>query len=227
MSEAQTVNFSIDVPKKHRLPAIQIKPHKAVSGIYGILNSINGKIYIGSAVSVLGRWHRHRKNLCDGKHPNRFLQSAFNQTPEAFEFVLIEEIQNLKLLVLKEQFWMGFYRSCDNRFGYNLRKNASSNLGIKLPAGAGQKISKANRGRKYTEPYSDERRRSISEACKGRVPWSKGVKFSPEARLKMSEGRRRFFRNGGKTWIAGKKHSPEAILKMKARRNGVRANIQA
>ena len=57
-------------------------------------------------------------------------------------------------------------------------------------------MSKAQRGRKHSE----EARRKISEAGKGRVPWNKGKTLSEETRRKISEaGKGRVPWNKGKT----------------------------
>ena len=57
------------------------------SGIYEILNTVNGKRYIGSAVYIVGRFARHRMHLRRGTHHSVHLQRAWNKHgEEAFEF---------------------------------------------------------------------------------------------------------------------------------------------
>lgn len=50
---------------------------EASSGIYEIVNTINGKRYVGSAVSLKRRWVDHRRDLRAGKHHSRHLQNAW------------------------------------------------------------------------------------------------------------------------------------------------------
>jgi GIY-YIG catalytic domain len=49
-----------------------------LSGIYGILNIFNKKIYVGSAVHLYQRWRDHKLALNTIKHHNILLQRAWN-----------------------------------------------------------------------------------------------------------------------------------------------------
>lgn len=52
------------------------------SGIYAIVNTINGKVYIGSSKSVEGRCNGHFRDLRNHKHYNVKLQRAWNKYGE-------------------------------------------------------------------------------------------------------------------------------------------------
>ncbi len=114
-----------EFPKKSYIPK------KKESGIYGLQNLENNKVYIGSAVSFQRRWLGHTFDLNRGKHRNAYLQNAFNKQPEAFEFYVIESVEKKELLVSREQFWIHFYESYDDKKGYNISPTAGSSLGIK------------------------------------------------------------------------------------------------
>ena len=61
------------------------------SGIYKILNNINGKIYIGSTKNFNKRWVTHKYLLRLNKHENKHLQYAWNKYGEVhFEFIKVE-----------------------------------------------------------------------------------------------------------------------------------------
>lgn len=92
-----------------------------ISGIYAIINKINGKKYIGSSKSVNYRWNQsHRNELRKNQHCNNHLQNAWNKYGEAgFEFQVIEECNEEKLLE-REGHWIEHYRSWEREFGYNL-----------------------------------------------------------------------------------------------------------
>ena len=66
-------------------------------GVYRIVNTINGKIYIGSSVVCLyKRAHTHRNYLRADKHCNRYLQNSWNKYGEHnFVFDIIGEITKL------------------------------------------------------------------------------------------------------------------------------------
>ena len=51
-------------------------------GIYKITNTVNGKIYIGSAVDLSRRKRDHFWSLRKGTHCNAYLQKSFNKYGE-------------------------------------------------------------------------------------------------------------------------------------------------
>lgn len=60
------------------------------SGIYEIVNTVNGKRYIGSAKKFKIRWSKHVSALRLCKHHSRHLQAAWNKYGEAaFKFLPI------------------------------------------------------------------------------------------------------------------------------------------
>lgn len=61
-------------------------------GVYAIVNTKNGHVYIGRTVNrFLERWGGHRRALRKGKHHCYLLQEAWNQFGEsAFEFQVLE-----------------------------------------------------------------------------------------------------------------------------------------
>lgn len=92
-------------------------------GIYRILNIDNNKNYIGSSVNIESRWKQHINSLKAGKHRNKYLQRSFKEHGiDKFSFSIIETTTKKKLLE-REKYWMNFYKSCDNSFGYNLYKD--------------------------------------------------------------------------------------------------------
>lgn len=73
-----------------------------VSGIYSIRNTINGKIYVGSAVNLYKRRLNHLSTLRRNTHKNPHLQASFNKHGEdSFEFITLEKC-NSDSLVSKE-----------------------------------------------------------------------------------------------------------------------------
>lgn len=55
-------------------------PYKdKITGIYKITNSINNKIYIGSAINIYRRFVTHNHLLRNNKHFNSHLQSSWNK----------------------------------------------------------------------------------------------------------------------------------------------------
>lgn len=151
------------------------------SGIYQILNLITGLIYIGSAVNLYDRFYLHIHHLRYNKHPNKHLQSSWNKHGEAtFEFKVVEYVWYREKLIEREQVWIDWTLCYDREFGYNLRKKAESNFGLKWSDETKKKMGLTKIGRKLTaehkakviatligHPVSQETRRKISEANKG------------------------------------------------------------
>jgi len=102
-----------------------------MKGVYCILNTLNGKIYIGSTLDSFGsRWKSHKGKLNRQVHPNTHLQAAWNKHGSAaFVFDVLYESEIDAEIVEKEQFFLDIF------FGpicYNIRAVAKSNKGYKI-----------------------------------------------------------------------------------------------
>jgi group I intron endonuclease len=89
-------------------------------GIYQIKNLINDKVYIGSSIDINKRLYKHLWSLKNGCHDNNHLQNSFNEYGENnFEFSVLENC-SIDELVVRENFYIEFFCSCDSECGYNL-----------------------------------------------------------------------------------------------------------
>jgi len=71
------------------------------SGVYQIINLVNGKCYIGSSVNIKKRWAEHIANLQRGTHHCQHLQRAWNKYGESnFDFEMIELLPPIVSLVV-------------------------------------------------------------------------------------------------------------------------------
>lgn len=168
------------------------------SGVYVIENTINGNIYVGSAVNMNVRRYNHFANLGYGEHCNRHLQNAFNlYGKDAFKFwpqLICEKHE----LIRYEQFfidWLGPE--------YNICPKAGSNLGMMHTAEARAKMSAVGIGK---HPMSDAHKAKI-------VASRKGKHLSDEHKAKISAAG-----NGKHTT------SDEARAKMSVSRKGKRTH---
>lgn len=152
------------------------EPNKAA--IYGILNLVNGKIYIGSAVEVLNRLRTHKSRLNLNKHPSKHLQGAWNEYGAfAFEFVILEYCDKKDLLE-REAYWFSLTDCCNPECGYNKRKIPNSNLGLLFgPATEARKLKlkKIHTGRIISEETREKIKNTLT-----------GFKHSKETRDKVS-----------------------------------------
>ena len=205
------------------------------SGIYQIINTINGHKYIGSAVNLNCRKNDHWNKARRGKHHSIHFQSAWDKYGEsAFEFIILI-ICDREFLSYFEQ---RFLDLCKHE--YNTSKNViAPMLGINHTDGAKAKIgftshnlSEENRqkkreamlgnthalGYKHTEeekikmsvahkgkPISTEHKAKIAKANTGKTR-------TEEEKIKMGVA------NIGNTYWVGRKHTEKSKLKMRASR---------
>lgn len=174
------------------------------SSIYKILNLINNKIYVGSAVNYDKRWAAHEFYLNKGKHPNKHIQAAWNKYgAENFEFIALELVEDKTKLLEREQYWIDTLKP-----EYNICKTAGSNLGIKYSEESKKKMSAWQIGRKM----SDEAKAKMSTSAKGHKN-SLGMKHSEETRKRMSASR------------IGKKHSKQHKIKISLSNIGNKSHL--
>lgn len=94
-------------------------------GIYKIINVVNNKFYVGSAVDLKRRKTRHFSELRTGKHKNRHLQAAWVKYGEqAFVFVVVEEVPADADLLAAENVWLKEHVGKD--YCYNLGVDATA-----------------------------------------------------------------------------------------------------
>ncbi len=109
---------------------MQTKHLPRLSGIYQIVNAVNGKFYVGSTVDLQVRAHQHRMMLREKRHENRKLQHAWNKYGAiAFSVRVLEEVADKSQLIAREQYWLDTTQAC--KVGYNICSQAGSCLGVK------------------------------------------------------------------------------------------------
>lgn len=189
--------INLEIIKLVNISHLFSEPKK--SAIYGILNLVNGKIYIGSAVEVSNRLRTHKSRLNLNKHPSKHLQAAYNEYGDfAFEFIVLEYCDKDQLLE-REAYWFELTNCCDPECGYNKRKTPNSNLGLKLgPASEERKkkLSEIHKGRIITLEQREKIRNSLTgfkhtEETKAKVAASSKRPSSIEKKLKIGEANSR------------------------------------
>lgn len=80
-------------------------------GVYKITNTVNGKVYIGSAsVSFEKRWLGHVSALNAGTHHNKGLQKDWNRLGKnCFCFEVVETVDSTGDVLRAEQRWLDEY----------------------------------------------------------------------------------------------------------------------
>lgn len=140
--------FVMEYVTKSGATFVSLKPKRNRPCIYVIYNTINRKVYVGSAVSFYSRRAIHNKRLQNNQHHSRHLQSAWNKYGrESFEFFVVEYCDKSETLIT-EQGWIDSCRAAESGFGYNINPNAASWLGAKHSEETRQKLSRLATGRK-------------------------------------------------------------------------------
>jgi len=159
------------------------------SGIYCIKNTINNKVYIGSAKNLKHRINKHKYDLKNNKHYNKHLQSSWNKYgEESFSFEIIRYVKNLELLIRFEQVYINRTQCYINTYGFNKRKIAESNIGNKISEFGRHNMSLAKKGTKMHLNTVLAIKNSIN-------PRNKGKKQSKETRKLHSEIMKDFWKN--------------------------------
>jgi group I intron endonuclease len=132
-----------------------------IYGVYKIKSLIDNKIYIGSTKNLYGRNLHHFECLVGNYHRNFKLQRFSNKHGiNNLEFEIIEIVEKIEDLLIKEQYYIDLYNSCDN--GFNI-----------VPI-----VESTTNGYKHT----DETKIKIGEKSKNRI-------FSVESKIKMANNR--------------------------------------
>ena len=166
------------------------------TGIYRILNVVNGKAYIGSAGSTRryggfnARWHMHMSDLRRGRHHSKHLQKAFlKYGPSALLFQILELVASDKCTD-REIAWIAYQKTRCRDFGYNMADVCELPVRIIRDASVRLKISNAKTG----IPRSPETIRKLKEFAK--TKW-KPVVMEKEGQLYYADSQREFAERHG------------------------------
>jgi group I intron endonuclease len=180
-------------------------------GIYKIINVVNNKFYVGSAVDLKRRRIRHFSELRTGKHNNKHLQAAWDKYGEpAFIFVVLEEVDDSVNILELEDVWLKNHVGKD--YCYNMGKTATAPMlgmtgelsptwGYVHTVEAKLKIGASSKGRTQSEEEKVKRRQTMV-----------GHTVSAETRAKISASLM-----GDKNFNYGKPRSDEFKEKVSKR----------
>ena len=153
-------------------------------GIYVIRNTSNGKRYIGQSIDIQRRFREHKSKLKLGKHGNKHLQAAWNKYGgSSFDFSIL---LLCPMSSLDEQ-EAAILASSSPEYNKSLECHAPMR-GRRHTDATRAKMSIAKK--KPRGPHSEERRKRISEAKKGK-PRSDAAKNSTSETLRKAWKKRK------------------------------------
>jgi len=189
----ENVNCNIITEIKKDLTKSVLKDTMKVSGIYKIINKINGKYYIGSSKNIHKRWNSHKLYLNKGNHHNQYLQRAWNKYgKDNFDFVILVSISEKDLLTEEQKYLDSSIKSeCYNASMIAgkvvmtdevKRKISISNTGKIRSEETKRKLSEMNKGKCFgnRHPLTEETKRKLSEIHLGK-------RHTEESKRKISE----------------------------------------
>lgn len=138
-----------------------------IAGIYTIVNTSTGYIYVGQSTNLAFRFTRHKCDLQAGRHSNTYLQSAWNKHgKKSFKFSVICSVfgNDTNLIISR-------LNSLETHF---ILAMGSMIRGYNFTTGGDSKIP------------SDITRKKMSESHKGQIPHSFGKICPPETKAKIS-----------------------------------------
>ena len=187
--------------------------------VYEIRNARNGKRYVGSSINFQKRKEGHLYKLRANKHHSGHLQAAWNADGEAsFSFGVLLVCAS-KDLFFYEQLVIDAFDSCGDA-GYNIAKLAGTTRGTVVWSQE-QREEMAMRTKswwaslpeekkaRWSMPLSDETKRKMSEARRGRV-------CSEETKRAISEKNRgkgpsAAALEAARAYNTGRKQSPDVV----------------
>lgn len=156
------------------------------SGVYQILNTIDGKVYIGSAtVFNKRRWHHFNSDKT-----NIHLYRAISKYgKEYFKFSVLEYVRDVTLLVSREQFWIDEAKASGIKL-YNMALEVVDRpLGVKHSQATIEKCRLANTGKRRTEE-TKERLRQAWKVRLGKPGAFTGKRHTEESKELMRQAKR-------------------------------------
>lgn len=186
-----------------------------ISGIYKIINKVDGKYYVGSSCGIINRWYIHKYQLNKNIHTNDRLQNTWNKYGENnFEFLIIEKCKPEQLLVIEQKYLT--IAKKEKIFSYNLsfiadKIEMTEEIRVKISIKTKERLKDKTKHPKYDKKiyklynritnevflgtrqdfilkYNDKNG-SINHLISGKFHSSKGWTFNPNYDLKGNRGK--------------------------------------
>lgn len=175
------------------------------SGIYCISNTLDKRIYIGSAVKLFDRYRSHKSLLDKGKHNSIILQRFCDKYGSDVLYFSLLEICTEDDLLSREQYYLDALKP-----KFNIRKVADRNSGIIRRPETIEKLKQAGKKRMQTPEGMAHMRRLIEMPKLGNT----GNTHSAETKAKISANKNTETISGSNHYLS--RISPEQAAEIRA-----------
>ena len=112
-----------ELPRWHNFGPVAFNSLEVIQGIYAIVQTKTGRLYIGSSIDIVRRLNEHAAALRANRHHAVRLQEAWRIADgEGFRFLLVERVQSFEALRDREQYWITDLRAHPQ--GFNSKSTA-------------------------------------------------------------------------------------------------------
>jgi len=121
--------------------------------IYLIHNIINNKVYVGKTSDPSKRWRKHLR-IASGKRQKEkfYIHRAISKYgADNFVFSIVQQLHTEQEGDLAEAYWIEYFQSKNNEYGYNLTKGGEGASGRVTSEATKQKQREKATGRKHTD----------------------------------------------------------------------------
>ena len=148
------------------------------SGVYGIINKTNNKIYVGRAEDIHRRIKAHITNLntANSNQENPHLINSWTKYGRKNFIYVVLEYCDIEDLCKKEVYYIRLYNSIDREFGYNLRIDEEEEMICSEETKEKMSISRNLREQRFP---------GLSKEVGGKV--SEFWKNNPDSKLEMAK----------------------------------------
>lgn len=144
-------------------------------GIYRIVNTINGKVYIGQTRDrFIERYWNHKWKLKNGIHDNKHLQKAFDKYgSDVFEFEIVEVVSDIDKLNNLERHYISEYMNKNKSYNIQFGGQDAPMKNIRMSDETKKKISEKNKIALKGKTQSDITKAKKSKKMMGKTQWDK------------------------------------------------------
>ena len=185
-------------------------PTSKISGIYQILNTSNGKSYIGQSQNIRRRWARHWYEAYTNPMFNYPLYLAMRKYgPEVWDFILLEELPNEELNSAEIK-WIDHFASFSE--GYNTTEGGGGLRGRHQTQETKDKIGSKHKGKVVSEETKAKMSASQRKCKKGpQSPEHKEKRLSQLRGKPRSEATKEKMRNRVVSESTKEKHRNKVV----------------